>query len=179
MKLSQLTEKSEPIKQFIARLAKTTKQRVINVDAHKVRRVAGASARQFDAHLENGQVVGVYLRMESDKADIFRIDLNGRALPISGDFATEYMPAFYQSVDEVASIVVRGQDAFNKKRAQVKVKRPNAKTGQSMSAKLEALHTQSQELEAQIIAKQSKVDELTAQIEQIKAGGGAVPDTAE
>ncbi|MDO4440570.1 MAG: hypothetical protein Q4B81_00120 [Moraxella sp.] len=176
MKLSELTEKSTPIKEFVQRLAKSTKQRAISVVAHKAKRISGVSARPFDIHLENGQVVVVYVRTVNEKADIFRIDLNGKQMPTTGDFGTEYMPAFYQSVDEVAAFVVRGQQAFDKKRAKVKVKRPSAKPSQSMSARLEALATQSVELDAQITAKQSKVDELYAQIEQIKAGGGTVPD---
>lgn len=171
MKLSELTEKSTPIKEFVQRLAKATKQQAVSVVVQKARRIGGVSARVVDIYLENGQVVSPVLRIIDDKVDIFKIDVNGKQVPLVGDFATDYMPAFYKSVDELAAFVVRGQDAFDKKRAKVKVKRPAAKNTQSLTSQLEALSKQAGELDAQIQAKEDKVKELTAQLEQIRATG--------
>ncbi len=167
MKLSQLSDKSSPIKQFVARLAKTTKQRAISVVAHKARRVSGVSARSFEIHLENGQVVAVWVRILNDAPDIFRIDLNAKQLPTTGDFSVDYMPAFNQSVDEVAVNVVQGQSAFDKKRAAVKVKRAPTKGLVSQRQQLIDLQRQADDLQRRIDANQDKIDELKSRINEV------------
>lgn len=171
MKPSEITEKTTPIKEFIKQLAKATKQQVVGVVANKVKRIGGESARTIDITLENGQVVSPVVRVINGKADIFRINVNGKQMPLVGDFSADYMPAFYKSVNEVAEFVRQGQKAFSDNLTKVKVKRPATKTTQSLRSQLEVLKKQADELDAQIQAKEDKVKELTAQLEQIRATG--------
>ena len=78
MKLSDITEKTPLVKDFVNRLAKTTKQAIVNTTVEKTKRVSGASARAVNIAFENGQNVKAYIRVVGDAFDIFRIDINGK-----------------------------------------------------------------------------------------------------
>ncbi|WP_395143201.1 hypothetical protein ACF3NV_05840 [Moraxella atlantae] len=202
MKLTDITEKTPLIKDFGARLAKSTKQKVVATVFNKVKRVAGVSAMPVDFNLENGQVVTAYVRVyantdialtkqtkisstaplntQENKSnlkdskrdfDIYRIDINGKQLPITGDFDNTYKPSFNKSVDEVAAAVSQGQAAFDKKQATIKVKQVNTTRNASLSIakKIEVLQTQAVELDQQIVQKEQEKQTLQTQLETLKS----------
>lgn len=175
MKLSEITEKTSLVKDFVNRLAKSTKQQVVVVDVLRTSRVSGASARPVHIALEGGQVVKLYIREapESDNKDgldIFRIDINSKTQPTTGDFDNSYKPSFNASVDEIASIVKRGQKVFAARRARSKVVRTKRnRAPQNKAQILSELKEQSLELDKVISTKQEEKSGLEAQLEQIKA----------
>lgn len=171
MKLSDITIKTPLVKDFVKRLAQSTKQGIPIVDIEKTKRVGGASVRPVLMSLENGQSVKIYLRLasEDDKLDIFRIDLNGKQIPISGDFDNSYLPAFNISVDAIASAIRSGQKAFSAKAAkqQVKSARSNTVTPKNRAQQRNALLEQAGELDQVIEQKTAEKSELRAQLEQL------------
>lgn len=172
VKLSDITEKTLLVKDFVARLKRTTKQAIPIVNVEKIKRVSGASARPVRIALENGQVVMIYLRVTDDHFDIFRIDINGKSQPLSGDFDNSYKPVFNASVDMIANTIKTSQAAFTKKLAQKRVKPPsNNKTigraPQNKSQQRNALLAQEKELDVTIEQKQTQISELEQQLEQM------------
>lgn len=171
MKLSAITAKTPLVKDFVARLAKTTKQAIPIVEIEKTQRLAGATVRPAVLSLENGQQVKLYLRLagEEGKLDIFRIDLNSKQIPISGDFDNSYKPAFNLSVDAIATTIKSGQKAFTAKIAKTKTK-PSPKAGNTPKNRAQqrnALLDQSKDLDKIISAKTTEKEQLTQQLTQI------------
>jgi len=147
MKLSDITEKTPIVKDFVAQLKKSTKQAIPIVEVGKTARVSGASARPVDMVLENGQSVKVYLRVVSakdengkdvERFDIFRIDINGKSIPLSGDYDNSYKPSFDASVTALGNMLRTGQNAFDKKRAKQKIRKP--RTGPAPKNKTQQLN---------------------------------------
>lgn len=177
MKLSDITEKTPLLKQFRDRLAKATKQAIPIVNILKISRVSGASARPVELVLENGQTVKIYVRTvgdESDKLDIFRIDINGKQTPLSGDYDNSYAPSFNASVDALGQTIIRGQAAFDKQQAKIKIKNiPKTAPPKNKVQQLNALKEQVQELDAVIASKTEQKNQMAEKLEQIKAQNAA------
>lgn len=147
MKLSDITEKTQLVKDFVNQLKKATKQAIPIVEVGKVARVSGASARPVNLVLENGQTVKLFLRVVSakndnnkdfERFDIFRIDINGKAQPLSGDYDNSYRPAFDASVNALGNMLRTGQATFDKKRAKQKIRKP--RTGPAPKNKTQQLN---------------------------------------
>ena len=171
MKLSAITAKTPLVKDFVARLAKSAKQAIPIVEIEKTKRLAGATVRPVLMVLENGQEARIYLRLagEGDKLDIYRIDLNTKQIPISGDFDNSYKPSFNLSVDAIAAMITSGQKAFTAKMAKTKTKAA-PKTGSApkniAQQHKEALE-QSADLDKVIAAKTKEKEQLTEQLDKI------------
>ena len=174
MKLSEITEKTSLVKDFVQRLSKTAKQKTF-VEILRTSRVSGASAKPIHIALEGGQVVKVYIREAPDAAnadglDIFRIDVNGKTQPTTGDFDNSYKPAFNASVDEIAGIVTRNQTAFSQRRARAKVtKSSRSRAPQNKAQMLQTLNDESVELDKIIEVKTKEKTTLEAKLEQVLA----------
>lgn len=176
MKLSDINEKTPLVSVFAKRLAKSAKQAVPFVNVLKVSRVGGASSRPVEMILENGQSVKIYLRSvdegEKTKLDLFRIDINGKQVPLAGDFDLSYEPAFNISVDQIGQMIIRGQKAFYKKQAteSKRTKGPTKKRAapKNKSQQLSALRDQVIELDKVIEEKQAEKTQLETQLKQIK-----------
>lgn len=171
MKLSEITEKTPLVKDFSKRLAKSTKQAIAILEIEKVKRVSGASVRPVNMVLENGQTVKIYLRLaaEDGALDLIRLDINGKNVPLTGDFDNSYKPSFEQSVDGVANIINTGQKAFQAKRAKMKIKKPGAGGARPMnkSQQKAVLLETAKELDAVIATKTAEKQTLKAQLEQL------------
>lgn len=146
MKLSDITEKTQLVKDFVNQLKKATKQAIPIVEVGKVARVSGASARPVNLVLENGQTVKLFLRVvtakddknkDTERFDIFRIDINGKAQPLSGDYDNSYKPSFNASVTALGNMLRTNQNAFDKKRAKQKIRKP--RTGPAPKNKTQQL----------------------------------------
>ncbi|WP_296405409.1 hypothetical protein [Psychrobacter sp.] len=173
MKLSEINENTPLVKDFTQRLSKSTKQQIVVTEVMKVARVSGASARPVLIALEGGQSVKIYLR-ESDSAtkgggiDLFRVDINGKTQPTTGDFDNTYKPAFNASVDEIASIVTRGQAAFSNKQAKtVVMKTKSSRAPQNKAQILSALNETSTQLDTEITTKTQIKTDLETKLEQV------------
>lgn len=170
MKLSDITEKTPLVKDFSKRLAKSTKQAIAILEVEKVKRVSGASVRPVNMVLENGQTVKIYLRLaaEDGALDLIRMDINGKNVPLTGDFDNSYKPSFEQSVDGVANIINTGQKAFQAKRAKMKVKRPTTgKQPMNKAQQKAALFETAKELDTVIATKTAEKQTLQTQLAQL------------
>lgn len=170
MKLSDITEKTPLVKDFAKRLAKSTKQAIPIIDVEKVKRISGASLRPVNMVLENGQTVKIYLRLaaEDESLDLIRMDINGKNVPLTGDFDNSYKPSFELSVDGVANIINTGQKAFETKRAKMKIRKPT--TGNQPMNKAQqknALIESAKELDTIIETKTTEKQTLEAQLAQL------------
>lgn len=169
MKLSDITENTSLIKDFKQRLAKSLGESVVATIIGKVKRTSGISAVPVDFNLENGQQVTTYLRVIDDKPDMYRIDINGKQMPTTGDFSNEYKPSFNKSVDEVAKFVKTGQTAFDAKIAKQKVKSPIAKNPNlSITKKIEQFSQQAGELDHQIELKTAEKQGLENRLAELE-----------
>lgn len=170
MKLSDITEKTPLVKDFSKRLAKSTKQAIAILEVEKVARVSGASVRPVNMVLENGQTVKIYLRLaaEDEALDLIRMDINGKNVPLTGDFDNSYKPSFELSVDGVANIINTGQKAFETKRAKMKIRKPTAGSPPMNKAQQKnALITEAAELDIVIATKTTEKQTLEAQLAQL------------
>lgn len=170
MKLSDITPKTPLVKDFVARLTRSTKQAIPIVDVEKVKRVSGASVRPVNLVLENGQTVKIYLRLADDHFDIFRIDINDKAQPLSGDFDNSYKPSFNASVDALAATIRNSQTAFTKKLAKKRIKPPAAtsKPPQNKSQQLKAIIADIKALDSVIATETAKKEALASQLERLQ-----------
>lgn len=170
MKLSDINEKTEIIKDFSKQLSKTTKQRIASTVFGKIKRTSGISVMPVDFTLENLQVVTLNMRIIDDKPDIFRVDINGKAFVSTGDFSNEYKPSFNKSVAEVGKAVLLGQDKFNKSLSRQKAPRKttNKSTRISQKQTLANLDELAQQLDQQIEQKQAEKQVLIEQLQAIQ-----------
>lgn len=176
MKLSEITKKTKLVADFSKRLSYSAKEKIVATEVEKVKRISGASVRPVSMALENGQTVKIYLRLVDDgaKYDIFRIDVNGKMIPLSGDFDNSYDDSFNASVDALATMIKTGQKKFDAKRAKMKVRKTPASGGSSnrpmnKAQQRNALFDEIKELDVIIKNKATEKDELTEQLAKIKA----------
>ncbi|WP_199506831.1 MULTISPECIES: hypothetical protein [unclassified Psychrobacter] len=171
MKLSEITEKTTLVKDFANRLAKTTRQAIVNTTIEKTKRVSGASARAVSFALENSQTVKIYLRVAGEAFDIFRIDINGKMQKLAGDYSNDYAPSFNASVDIIANMVKQGQAAFDKRQAKKKVALPKSRSPRTApknkAQQRNALHDEIAVLDEKIAKRTATKNELQAQLDRL------------
>lgn len=178
MKLSDITEKSPLVADFSKRLTYTAKQKIVNTEIEKTKRVSGASVRPVNFIFENGQTLKIYLRLVDGEAkpnevppkrlDVIRIDINGKQIPMSGDYDNSYKPSFNASVDLLANAIKSGQKSFDLKRAKVKVRAPRTgKAPMNKAQQRKALLAEASDLDVVIDNKTKEKTELTEQLEKL------------
>lgn len=177
MKLSDITAKTKLVADFSKRLSRSTKEKIVATEVEKTKRISGASVRPVSMALENGQTVKIYLRLvdNGEKYDIFRIDVNGKMIPLSGDFDNGYDDSFNASVDALATMIKTGQKKFDAKRAKMKVRKTPAKSGggnrpMNKAQQRNALLDEIKDLDVIIQNKETEKAELTEQLAKIKQG---------
>ena len=172
MKLSDITAKTKLVADFSKRLSYSVKEKIVATEVEKVKRLSGASVRPVSLALENGQTVKIYLRLVDggEKYDIFRIDINGKMIPIAGDFDNNYKPSFNASVDALATMIKTGQKQFDAKRAKTKVRKPSSSIGRAPKNKAQqrnALLDEVKGLDVIIQKKAAEKSELTKQLAKL------------
>lgn len=169
MKLADLSEKTPLIKDFSQYLAKSVGESIVTTVIGKAKRISGVSATPVDFNLENGQVVTTYIRVIDDKFDMYRVDVNGKQLPTTGDLDNEYKPSFKKSVDEIGNFVKRGQAGFDKKQASTKVRVASSRNASvSMAKQIQELKVQSKELDNQLATAEQTEKTLVEQLAAAK-----------
>ncbi len=173
MELSDINEKSELVTKFVEYLAKQTRQAIPIVESQPTDRVGGVSARPIHIALEQGQIVKLFIRVVDDHADLFKITINGRNIPINGDFSLDYLPSFRASVKMIADVILKGQARFDKKRGKQSTKKAPSTTGRqapkNKTQQLKELQSTLSELDNQIEQK----TQIKANLEQQLANIGA------
>lgn len=159
LNLATLTNKDPYIEKIRTALETATGQQIPagTVEVGKVKRVSGVSAVPVTFAFAGGQSLTLYVRAT---ADVFKAELNGKVIVLSGDFSNDWKQTFDAAVSGVAKLVRDGQKAKQAENARQKVKIPRAPS-QSVTAKIK----EAQELEAQL---DQRITEKTAQRDQLK-----------
>ena len=161
-----LGEATPLIKSIRAGLVKGAGQAVPYVVISKVKRVTGVSIKDVDMTLENGQTVTFRVK---NTGDIFRVQLNGKDLPLVGD-----MTMIADVTKEIGSKVKAGQAAFDKRQAAARVVIPPAAVSnkvQTTAQKLKAAQDQESKLDEAIAKATTIRDDLKAKVAAHANGG--------
>lgn len=161
-----LSETSPLVKSLRAALVKGSGQAVPFVVIGKVKRVTGVSIKDVEMTLENGQTVTYRVK---NTGDIFRVQLNGKDLPLKGD-----MTMLNDVSKEIGEKVRAAQPAFDKRQAAARVVIPKAAASNKVMTTAQRLKA-AQEQEAKLddaIAKATAIrDDLKAKLDGHANGG--------
>ncbi len=163
---SGLSEASPLIKSLKAGLIKGSGQNVPYIVISKVQRITGVSVKNVDMTLENGQVVTYRIK---NTGDIFRVQINGKDLPLTGD-----MTMIADVSKEIGAKVRSGQAAFDKKQAAARVVIPKAAVSnkvQTTTQKIKALKEQETQLDEALSKATAIRDDLVAKLGAHANGG--------
>lgn len=161
--LTALSEQTPIVKKLSTTLSKATGQAIPFVTIGKVKRPTGVSVREVGMGLENGQKVGFLLKADGD---IFRVLLNDKDLPITGDFDPS---TFNAAIAEIAGKVRANQKVFDKAQQKVVVKIPKAagenaiKTTTAKLKEAKALELQIDDATTQAMTEQGQLKAKLAQ----------------
>ncbi|MCG2572062.1 hypothetical protein LVY74_00620 [Acinetobacter sp. ME22] len=163
------------IKKIKDALSSATGQEIPLINIEKVKRVAGVSAVLAEFVFAGGQALKIYIRAG---ADVFKAELNGKGIVLSGDFSNDLKMTFDNAVTGVAKQIRDGQKKFELSRTKEKVKIPRqsqntAVSSKSVSVQLKEVLEQEAVLDQQIVEKTELRDQLLEKIEQAKAAKGA------
>lgn len=159
------------IKKIKDALSSATGQEIPLINIDKVKRVAGVSAVPAEFVFAGGQALKIYIRAG---ADVFKAELNGKGIVLSGDFSNDLKMTFDNAVTGVAKQIRDGQKKFELSRIKEKVKIPRqnqntAVSSKSISVQLKEAQEQETILDQQIVERTQLRDQLLEQIEQAKA----------
>lgn len=162
------------IKKIKDALSSATGQEIPLINIDKVKRVAGVSAVPAEFVFAGGQALKIYIRAG---ADVFKAELNGKGIVLSGDFSNDLKMTFDNAVTGVAKQIRDGQKKFELSRTKEKVKIPRqsqntAVSSKSVSAQLKEIQEQEAVLDQQIADKTQLRDQLLEKIKQAKAAKG-------
>jgi len=160
--LMSLTEKDPYITKIKTALIKATGQHIAKVNILPIKRTGGVSYRGAEMALSGGQKVTFLVRQDGD---IYRVQLNDKDLPLAGDLSPDNAQSFNASMKEIASTVVNGQIAFQKKQAIQKVVVPRSVTTTKTAVQnLQDVLNSEKELDEVIQAKTSQLALLKEQL---------------
>lgn len=162
------------IKKIKDALSSATGQEIPLINIDKVKRVAGVSAVPAEFVFAGGQALKIYIRAG---ADVFKAELNGKGIVLSGDFSNDLKMTFDNAITGVAKQIRDGQKKFELSRTKEKIKIPRqsqntAVSSKSVSAQLKEIQEQEAVLDQQIVEKTKLRDQLLEQIEQAKVVKG-------
>ncbi|GAA5003315.1 hypothetical protein GCM10023206_06890 [Acinetobacter puyangensis] len=147
-------------------LASTTGQEIPIINLEKVKRVSGVSAVPVEFIFAGGQALKLFIRAG---ADVFKAELNGKSIVLSGDFSNDLKMTFDNGVNGVAKLIRNGQKKFEISRTKEKVKIPSTSSpSKSLTSLLKEVTEQENSLDQQIADSTTVRDQLLEQIEQAK-----------
>lgn len=158
--LQTLTEKDALVTKLKAALESASGQSVPYITIEAIKRIAGVSARGITLGLENGQSVTFLIR---NTGDIFRVQLNGKDLPLATDFDHEYGELFKQGMAEIGQAVRKNQKAFDDKQAKGKITIPKAEPNN----KVKTINQRLKEAEAHQAALNDTKTQALAETERL------------
>lgn len=165
--LATLTDKDSLVQKFKKALESATGQTIPIINLGKVKRVSGVSIRPVELVLLGGQTITLLIRQAGD---VFRVQINGKDLPMAGDLGIQYEASFKAGISEIADAVRSGQKSFEKKQSRQKVVIPNAgratlkNTSQLLKQALEDVQSNDEIIKQKTAAR----DALLAQLDQKK-----------
>lgn len=177
MKLSDFKdEKHSLAKRFIQAVNKALgkKDKIIISEVLKAKRLSGVSAKPLSCALENGQNITAYVCVSNEndvpKLELFRVDINGKQLPMTNRFSDD-TAIFNKAASEVAVAVIGEQAKFDKKRSKdgmAVVKEAQKRSDRQRKDKIQTAKTELDALNQQIAQDEGVRDELQAQLDELK-----------
>jgi len=170
--LQTLTEKEPLVAKLKAALESTSGQSIPYTTIEAIKRIAGVSARGITFGLENGQEVTFFIR---NTGDIFRVQLNGKDLPLATDFDHEYGELFKQGMNEIGQAVRKNQKAFDDKKSKGKITIPKAES----STKVKTTNQKLKEAQEHQTALADTKNQALAENERLKTALAQAKDQSQ
>lgn len=165
LNLVNLTHDHSYIQKIKKALEQTTGQEVAHIDIRKVKRVAGTSVAPVQIVFADSQELILFVRAG---ADVFKAQLNGKDIVLSGDFSDDYKPTFDAAVTGVAKLIRGAQPKVQAENAKQKVKLPPRRSP-SVTQQIKVLSEEEKQLDQTIADKTLQRDQLIDRLEQAKA----------
>lgn len=164
--LAGMSESSPHVKKFKDALEKGSGQKVTFTTIAKIKKTSGEISKDLEFGLENGQKVTFVIRRDGDA---FRVKLNDKDLPISGDLDPNYKPTFSEAMKEIAASVRGNQAKFNKSLTMQRVKIPPSPGTKAVSVVGEIKQTTQliSSINTRITEKTVIRDDLKTKLDQI------------
>ncbi|MEY2864245.1 MAG: hypothetical protein RLY58_1952 [Pseudomonadota bacterium] len=176
--IATITDKHPALKKLSAALAKATGQTVpvVNIEA-KPKRTAGVSTRSVELVLSGNQKVMFMFRQGGD---VWRVKINGKDTPLTGDVTLSdekfQKQSFDVAINQIAQAVTTGQKAFenklNKEKVAIPPKTKNSTTPKNVSQQLQAANQKVDELNQVITQRVQTRDSLSQQLAQLQQQAG-------
>lgn len=166
--LANLSKEDDYIKMIKEALVKAVGQDIVLTEVGKVKRTSGVSSVGVLFVFTGNQKVELFVRAS---ADVFKATVNGKVVPLFGDFSGVNKFTFDAGVNGIAKIVREGQSKFEASLAKEKIKIPGDKSTsapKSVTAQLKALTEQESLIDQELAQKEAQKTQLLAQIEQAK-----------
>lgn len=162
--LASMNESSKNVKKFKDALEKASGQKAAFVTIDKMKKTAGEVSKDLHFGLENGQKVTFVIRKDGDA---FRVRLNDKDLPLTGDLDPDYKPTFNAAIKEIAGAVRGNQSKFDKRLTTQKVKIPGKPTeSKSVLVQIKNSHDEISALTQSIEQKTAVRDDLKNKLAQ-------------
>lgn len=165
LNLTAVTTDTPYIKKIKAALEKAAGQSIPLVEIKKVQRKGGVSVVPIFLVFAGGQELILYARAS---ADVFKAELNGKEVVLSGDFSDDYQQTFDNAVSGLAKLIRSSQAKVEQQNRKDKVKLPprkNRSTQQMISDKRDEVAKLDQEL----IDLTTQRDQLREQLNQLQS----------
>lgn len=174
LKIESLTDQSIELKDTVRKaLVGAIGQRVPIINVLKSTRKSGVSVRPVIFVLEGGQEVSFLVRQGGD---VFRVQINGKDFPLTGDITLDQgryqKQSFDLAIKQIADAVRKGQAAFDKKKTTAKIVTPPAKDDKgrtipkNTTQMLKQVIAEEAEIDAVITQKTEQRDTMKLQLEQ-------------
>lgn len=177
--LASLNERHPIIKEIKKHLVKSTGQDITSINtSEKLKKVAGETTKNITFHLAGGQTVGFLFRKNGD---IVKVKINKKEQPIAGYLIFDEKSIFQTAITELGEKINNKQRAFELAKARSDRKKAGEieatvshkdgkdaiKTTLSKAKQIEQLHQDIEQIDEQIAQKQSQLDLLNKEFEQL------------
>lgn len=143
---------------------KSAQQKVESIAVEKAKRIAGVSVAPVQYTLSGQQALDFLLRADGD---VYRVKLNGKDYPLTGDLNPDTDSTFKAAIKELARAVITGQAKFTAKleKESNSLLQPRQKPNSSVMNIAQQLKANA-DLELQL---DNEIVKLTAQRDELKS----------
>ncbi|ENV36843.1 hypothetical protein F959_01650 [Acinetobacter venetianus RAG-1 = CIP 110063] len=165
LNLTAVTPDTPYIKKIKSSLEKATGQSIPLVEIKKVQRKGGVSVVPVFLVFAGGQELTLYARAS---ADVFKAELNGKEVVLSGDFSDDYQQTFDNAVSGLAKLIRSSQAKVEQQNRKDKVKLPPRKS-RSTQQMISDKRDEETKLDQELIDLTTQRDQLREQLNQLQS----------
>lgn len=165
LNLTAVTPDTPYIKKIKSALEKATGQSIPLVELKKVQRKSGVSVVPIFLVFAGGQELVLYARAS---ADVFKAELNGKEVVLSGDFSDDYQQTFDNAVSGLAKLIRSSQAKVEQQNRKDKVKLPPRKS-RSTQQMISDKRDEETKLDQELIDLTTQRDQLREQLNQLQS----------